>query len=62
MVPPTGTCGVVDGFTIAVIDGQQKKYGMVCHRCHQTLHDIAKRRLEAHKYGFLLMVPNYYWK
>ncbi len=29
MAHPTGTCEVVDGFTIIVIDEQQKKYGEV---------------------------------
>ncbi len=40
MVHPTGTCGVVDGFTVAVIDEQWKKYNVVCHKCHQTIHNL----------------------
>ncbi len=56
MVRPTGTCEVVDGFTITVTDEQWKKYGAVCHKCHQTLHNTAKRRLEAYKYGFFFFV------
>ncbi len=54
MVHPTGNYRVVDGSMVAVIyDEQWKKYVVVCHRCHQTLHNTAKRRLEAHKYAFV---------
>ncbi len=33
----TETCGVVDGFTIPVIDEQRKKYSAECHICFEQI-------------------------
>lgn len=43
IVRPTSTCNIISGFTVALIDENRKKY-------HETLHNIAKRRLEAYNY------------